>query len=380
MNGGLKVMDCDRHVLEPLTMWEDYLEAPYKHYNVKFEGWYGVVTTVGGTAPSMGVGGQSRVPSTTPHRGFDRNPMWRGKFKYAISRHFDNVSYIHDMDVEGVDVAFLFTSIGLYATFNDNLDPDVAAAMCRAYNNWLYDYCSLDPDRLKGVCLLPLQDIDLAQQELRRVATELGMRGIFWRPNPLSGRKVSDPYYDRLFALCEETGVTVCFHEGQQEHLPYFARGRVDNSFARHATCHPMEQMGAVASMTSDGVFDRFPRLHAAFLESGCGWLPYWLDRLDRQVGHYQLGEGYKGKEKPSEYFRRGQAYISCEAGEETVAMLGRLVGTDCLMWASDYPHPDVIEYFPDTVGGLVRNEEVSEEFKRKILWDNPVRFYNVQA
>ena len=378
MRDGLKIMDCDRHVLEPATMWDDYLEAPFKHYGITAESWFGFGTLMGGKRMGSGrVGGG--IQELNP-RGMLNNPAWRGKFKYAISRKFDNVSYLHDMDVEGVDVAFLFTSIGLYATFNDGLDPELAAAMCRAYNNWLYDYCSMDPNRMKGVCLLPLQDIDLAQQELRRAATELGMRGIFWRPNPLEGRKVSDPYYDPLFALCQETGVTVCFHEGQQESLPYFARGRVENAFARHATCHPMEQMGALAAMTSDGVLDRFPRLHVAFLESGCGWLPYWLDRLDKQADNYYLGADYGGKEKPSEYFHRGQCFISGEAGEETIPMLERLVGEDCLMWASDYPHPDVVEYFPDTVGSLVTNDQVSLDFRRKILWDNPTRFYNLEV
>ena len=62
---------------------------------------------------------------------------------------------------------------------------DLAAAMSRAYNNWLFDYCSLDPKRLKGVCLLPFQDVDLAVQEVRRAVTELGMVGVFWRPNPV---------------------------------------------------------------------------------------------------------------------------------------------------------------------------------------------------
>ncbi len=378
MQGKFKVMDCDRHVMEPPTLWDDYLEAPYKHYGIKAEGWFSFRTYQGDNViGEMWAGGRQAVTTGIP--GMGKDMMWRGKFKYAISRGFDNVSYIHDMDVEGVDVAFLFTSIGLYATFDDRLDHDLAAAMCRAYNNWLYDYCSLDPDRLKGVCLLPLQDIDLAHQELRRASSELGMKGIFWRPNPLKGRKVSDPCYDPLFAMCEETGVTMCIHEGQQDALPYFSRARVDNNFARHATCHPMEQMGAVVSMTSDGVLDRFPELHVAFLESGCGWLPYWLDRLDKQVGHYYQGEGYRGKEKPSEYFRRGQCYISCEAGEETIPMLGRLVGEDRLMWASDYPHPDVTEYFPETLRGLMENDEVSDEFKSKILWDNPVRFYNLK-
>jgi predicted TIM-barrel fold metal-dependent hydrolase len=283
------------------------------------------------------------------------------------------------MDCEGVDQAVLFSSIGLYFCWVDEMDPELSAAMCRAYNNWLYDYCAIDHDRLKGVCLLPLQDPALAKQELQRAIQELGMVGIFWRPNPLNGREVTHPDYDEIYALCEQAGVAVCYHEGQSTVLAQFAKGRVDTRFARHSCSHPMEQMGAVVRTTSDGLFDRFPNLHIAFLESGSGWLPYCLEHLDNLWQTPQFRESYKGVHKPSEYFRRGQASISCEASERTIPLLGRTVSEDCLMWASDYPHPDCIEYFPDTFGGIISNEEISQEFKRKILSDNPARVFNLQ-
>ena len=383
MRNDLKIIDCDRHVMEPADIWDKYLEPAYRHHNVKMPGWYSFGTTIDSVASSR-VGTAGIVPidtaAATPHVGMDRYPMWRSKFKESIYRRFDNVAYVDDLDREDVDMAVLFTSIGLYATYRDDIDPGLAAAMSRAYNNWLHDYCSLDPARMKGVCLLPFHDVEMAQQELRRAATELGMVGIFWRPNPVMGRRVSDGAYDPLFATCEELGMPMCSHEGQQELLPYFARGRNNNQFTRHATCHPMEQMGSFLALASDGVFDRFPKFRVAFLESGSGWLPYWLERLDLMHDNPIFRDGYQGIEKPSEYFRMGRCYISCESREETIPMLSRLVGEDCLMWASDYPHPDDMEHFPNTVGGLFENQRISEEFRRKILWDNPMRFYQFEA
>lgn len=379
MRDGTKILDCDRHVMEPGDIWDNYLEPAYRHHNVKMPGWFSFGTTIDSVASSrVGTAGITPVDAgpPTPHVGMDRIPMWRSKFKESLFRKFDEVAYINDMDREDVDMAVLFTSIGLYATYRDDIDPGLSAAMCRAYNNWLHDYCSHNPARMKGVCLLPFQDIELMLTELRRAATDLDMVGIFWRPNPVLGRRVSDRAYDPLFALCEELDMPMCSHEGQQELLPYFARERNSNQFTRHATSHPMEQMGSFLALASDGVFDRFPKFRAAFLESGSGWLPYWLERLDVMHDNPIFRDGYQGKEKPSDYFQMSRAYVSCESREETIPLLARIVGEDSLMWASDYPHPDDMEHFPNTVGGLFENERISTEFRRKILWDNPARFY----
>lgn len=321
-----------------------------------------------------------------------KDSYWRGAYKYAVARNFDNRSYLDDMDREGVDIGILFSTAGLGFCWYDDLDPELSAALCRAYNNWLYEYCSIAPDRMFGMALLPLQDPRLAEQELKRAARELGMKGIFWRPTPHFGRLVSDPAYEPVFALAEELGLPIGYHEGSQAPLPvarggdpdgggfrWLGTGRVDTDFLRHAGRHPMEQMAAFLALVSEGVLDRYPSLRFAFLESGCGWLPYWLERLDALYENPVLREGYKGKERPSEYFRRGQCYISSEAEEDmAMALVGRTVSEDCLMWASDYPHRDAIMYFPGTMDGVIENGHLSREFKEKILWHNPARFYGL--
>lgn len=386
MRNGYRIMDCDRHVMEPKDLFENYLEPEFRHHGVSVEGWYSFFTTIKSHAPYRYAPGNGADPRaglatlTTRHKGMDAYPEWRYKFRHSIARHFDNVAYLADMDREDIDRAALFTSIGLYATYRDDIDVELAAGICRAYNNWLADYCSIDNDRMKGVCMLPVHDPSMAEAELRRCIANLSMAGIFWRPNPVLGRRNSDEAYFGLWAACEEHDVVLCVHEGQQEVLPYFTRGRNDNVFTRHATCHPTEQMGAFLQLVADGVLDRFPRLRVAFLESGSGWLPYWLERLDTMCDNPLLRNGYNAQHKPSEYFRRGQCYISCEADEETLTMMSRLVGEDCLMWASDYPHPDDMESFPNTVGGIFDNHEISDEFRRKILWDNPNRFYGFEG
>ena len=85
------------------------------------------------------------------------------------------------MDREGVDVAVLFPTLGLYIIWDDGIEPGISAAICPAYNNWLAEYCSHNRPRLNGVALIPLHDTRLAVEELRRSQNELGLSGIFWR-------------------------------------------------------------------------------------------------------------------------------------------------------------------------------------------------------
>ena len=141
-----------------------------------------------------------------------------------------------------------------------------------------------------------------------------------------------------------------------------------------------MEQMAASLAMCSGGVFDRFPKLTVSFLESGAGWLPNWLERLDHQVENPMLNEGYGGKEKPSEYFRRGQGFVSCEAGEEGLPMIQRSLGGGVTMWASDYPHRDAMMDFPRGLDILTSVEGVTPEFMQQLLWDNPARCFNLKV
>ncbi len=387
MKNGFKVIDCDRHVVEPADIWDRYLDKRFAHYQVR-QTPHSLNTTVHGLPPQAtvpvrltGTGTSTLVSRkrefNLPHTGFDLEPVWRGKFKGAIARGFNTESYLFDMDKEGVDIAVCFTGMGLYATWRDDLPPDLADGMCRAYNNWLYDYMAPNPGRLKGVCLLPFQDLELAKKELRRAATELGMVGIFWRPNPHMGRLMSDPALDEIYSLCEELNVTVCVHEGIQNRMPWFGMRRVENGFSHHMTCHPYEQMGAFVTMAAGGVFDRHPKLRAAYLESGAGWLPYWAERLDALHRNPLFAGTYRGSLAPSEYFKRGNAFVSTEADEKTSVMLARICGDGCLMWASDYPHTDAMLNFPHSLDELTEPEGGNPpELITKVLWDNPARFF----
>jgi uncharacterized protein len=147
----------------------------------------------------------------------------------------------------------------------------------------------------------------------------------------------------------------------------------VEKFFYTHLFGHPFEQMIALSVIIGEGVLDRFPKLRFVFLESGCGWLPYWFERMDE---HYEvLGVQLPAlKTEPSKLLERGQLYFSCEADEKELAHVIDVIGADWIVFASDYSHFD--SRWPGASEPIVNHAGVSDAVKRKILNDNARRLY----
>jgi predicted TIM-barrel fold metal-dependent hydrolase len=130
--------------------------------------------------------------------------------------------------------------------------------------------------------------------------------------------------------------------------------------------------MLASVGMIMTGVCERFPKLRLGFLEAGGGWMPAWLDRMDRHYEQDAFGPGGL-KIKPSEYFRR-QCWISFEPIEGTLAPLADYLGPKNVLWASDYPHADG---FPQA-RAIIERQGLAETARRAILAESAIRFYNM--
>ena len=368
MRDGFRVIDADRHCMDPSVLWEPFLERRFR----------GRVVAAGDVQMVDRVP-FSRLHAPAPDTGF-RNwsnaPEYKDVFSRAIEDGFGPVSNLADMDREGVDVAVHFPSYGLSMVWTDGIDEALGVAVCRAYNSWIADYCSHEPTRLKAVALLPVYAMEAALDEMRRVKA-LGLAGIMLRPNPLKGRTLGHPDYFPLYEAAAGLELPVLIHEGSDTTLAQAGSDRV-SSFSRHIACHPMEQMLACLTFCADGLLERFPTLRVGFMEAGCGWAPYWVERMDEHWRHFYFGRSRLTVEPPSHYFRR-QCFVSCEAGEELVGGFIEHLGEDCLVTATDYPHPDCVDKFPDrTIGDLTGNSGLTQSNKQRILWDNPARLYGI--
>jgi len=295
--------------------------------------------------------------------------------KYVEGRPggFDPHARIPDMDLDGIDAAFLYPSIGLFSGAVE--DPGLAAAMCRAYNRWLADYCKPYPDRLFGVAMLPMQSIELAINEMRFARKELGMRGGFLRPNPYNNRMLHHPDYTPFWKAVEELDFAIGLHEGASGGMPQVGVDRFSTRGAKHIVSHTMEMMLAAMSVIWEGVCDRHPKVRIAFLESGGGWIAPWLDRMDRHFDDQGFNDSGLTM-RPSELFQRN-CWISFEPVEGSLSVLADYIGPHKILWATDYPHPD--GFFPGAPKLIADRPELSAETKHQILAGGAKGFYGLK-
>jgi predicted TIM-barrel fold metal-dependent hydrolase len=219
--------------------------------------------------------------------------------------------------------------------------------------------------------MIPPQDIEGAVAEARRAVNELGSKTVFVRPNPVAGRNWHDPYYDPLWDEIQRLGVPLSFHEGGRVNLPQ-PGDNFDTHMLYHTCTHPMGMMLAVVDIVGGGVLERFPDLTVAFLEGNCSWAPWLLWRLDE---HYEMSASYDHpdlKMEPSDYFRR-QCYLSVECDEEPAEIVSRYGLEDNVVFSTDYPHAD--SKYPQSVDRFLEMP-LSDDVRRKFLWDNCARLY----
>jgi uncharacterized protein len=342
-----RVLDADAHVVEPGDIFG----------GLTFDGAIDLVPTT----PFEMVGDTSKLADFLADGGSARE-------------------YLKCMDREGIDAVVLYPSIGLFVPFQPGISAAQSADACRGYNRWIADYCATDPRRMTAVGLVPLVDIEVAVDVLHE-AIELGLAGAMVRPNQLYGRSLGDSAYDPLYAAIAEASVVLSVHEGLGlTGGPTIGMDRSDKFAVRHAMSHPMEQMASMASLVFEGAFERHPTLRVAFLESGTGWLTWWLARLDEHAEWMADSECKDLSLRPSDYFRR-QCVISSDPEDPLVGYTVSNFGADHVVWASDFPHPDA--KYPDALAEFreeANEQGVSGDDLTHVLWDTPIDFYRLAA
>lgn len=359
------IIDADGHITEPRALWEEFAEPAFRDRVIQ------VRRTAEGEDQIWWEGraqGGSPAPSCIPGGMNDRSRRY--SWDDVLPGGHDPARRLDVLDEEGIDQALLFPSV--YLIYGNIRDVDVADAACRAYNDWIADFCRRGSGRLFGAGIAPLQDVVRAAREVERAAS-LGLRVITVRPERYNGVALSDPACEPFFAAAEAAGVAVAVHGSFGSRMPSFATGRYDNPFFEHMICHPFEQMAACLDVVCGGVLDRFPRLRVGFFESGLGWLLYWLDRMDEHVE--TLGRFARWIERrPSEAFRE-QCFVSMDTdnGANLAPVVER--GLDrCVLWGSDYPHYDCI--YPGAYKGLLAScAGIHPDVVARVTLDNPRRF-----
>jgi predicted TIM-barrel fold metal-dependent hydrolase len=372
---GFKIIDSDMHIMEPPDLWQRYMDPKY-HLAAPVGVVSENVRDLRMTHPngelwgstSLGVGGNPNKPGTT---NFERNQILYGDHS---ARGWTTDVQLEAMDAEGLDVAVLFPTRGLHALAEPNMDAELAGAIARAYNDWMYDFCSPATDRLLGAAMISPFDMVEAVAEVKRAATELGFKAIFLRSNQMTEHAWHDPYFEPLWSALEEFDLALGFHESSSSGAPQVGDHFAPNFMLRRVFAQPVEQMMALGSFCGGGVLERHPALRVGFLEANCAWAPWLLWRLDEAYEREAEVFAPELKITPTEYFVR-QCWVSVEPDEDPAKYAIDWIGCDNIVFSTDYPHGD--SKYPEAVSSFLQLG-LSDDDKRKILWDNCNRLYNL--
>ncbi len=382
MRNGTPIIDVDRHVMEPMAMWSEYLPAKHRPMAPSVRPLVPPGESVGDRLARLG---DHALLPTPPVVAVGDKPIWRGMTEvgyievglHAQGHHQDLLAaesaegQLATMDATGVDVAVMLPTYAGYLVFDDEIDAELSRAYASAYNRWLADECRRQPDRLIAAALISRHDPTQMVADLEAGLSD-GHRAAMVRPNPVCGRTLGAPELEPFFAACEAADVPLLLHEGAHTRVATAGASRFETHFAQHACSHPMEAMMALLALLEGGVLERHPRLRVGFLESGCGWLPYWLWRLD-ELEYSQLRNEVTERidRRPSEYFRR-QCWIALEPDEALLRESVDAIGLDRVVFGTDFPH---VDHDADLVGKLFEESApLDAERLRATLWTNPVR------
>lgn len=251
----------------------------------------------------------------------------------------DAIERLKDMDVDGVEAEILYVGAGGAAYYDMGADHVEAF---RAANSAAIEWASVDPKRLMPVYILPIVDIAVAVNEVERIAAEHGKAvQLPLIPRELGAPPYWDESYDPLWDVLSETGIPISQHVGSNEYLNTILSEDETPFKGIFQSLPPVFMAECIADWTLSGVLERWPRLKVVLVESGIGWIPYYLERLDTMaVNHgWDTFPTKVIKEKPSFYWHRNMA---ATFEQDLIGVrLRHEIGVANLLWATDYPHPD---------------------------------------
>lgn len=370
---GFKVLDSDMHIMEPPDLWERYIDEKFRARAPR-----GVTSSNVRDLRMVYPDGKDWARKTTRQNGaqqgqnFDKN---QELYRPDAARGWTAEVQLEAMDIEGIDLAVLYPTRGLRALVVEDMDAEFAAAMARAYNNWLYDFCAKNPERLVGAGMISPYDMTDAVAEAERCATALGFRAVFMRANPLVPHQWYNEYYEPLWSALEDLNLSLGFHESTGTGKNQLGERLEPNLMLRRMYAQPFEQMVALGCFCAGGVLARHPKLRVAFLEANCSWLPWLLWRMDE--GWELEGDVWAPDlaMQPSDYFKR-QCVVSIEPDELVATNVIEQMGNQHLVFSTDYPHGD--SKYPNAVNHFLKLP-LDDNARRNILWNNCAEYYGLR-
>lgn len=383
----IKVIDTDTHIVEPYDLWTSRISVAkwgdkvpqVRHVaDEKEDFWFFNGERLGPAAGTSMAGWHEYAP---------KHPKtWNEVNPFAS----DANERLKKMDEYGIWAQVLYPNVAGFGAgqYLGLEDPELMLLCVQAYNDWIAEWASADRRRLLPQMALPFWDIDLSLKEMER-ATRLGHSGVIMggQPEFFGQPKLTDPYWDPLWASAQEKGLPIDFHIASGDlsnfHLHHSSVGE-HAAFSGLAVMFTMENVKTLSQIIMGGICHRFPKLNFVSVESGIGWLPFALEMLDWMWLNCGVRQEHPEYDlMPSEYFQR-QIYGCFWFERGTLKSTIEQIGANNILYESDYPHPTSMSPGPASIAVPPRQYidevlgDLPEDVSRKVLHDNAARIYNL--
>lgn len=374
-----RVISSDNHVFEPADLWATRGEAKFRDRApqiVHLEGMEGVANgdwwfCDGRKVVGAFAGAQTGLRFEEPEKlSMDSSIEDVRPGGYIPEEH------IKDMDIDGIDVSIVYPTVGLL--LYSVPDSELLTSIFRTYNDWVAEFCSAIPKRLKGIAMLNIDDVQEGVRELERCA-KLGFPGAMITVYPPEERSYDKPEYEPLWAAAQDLAMPLSLHIGTNRPGPGQEFADLDSATAAFVTNVDHWVRMSLANMIFSGVFERYPKLQVGSVEMELSWVPHFLDRMDYNYTQraQEFSDAYRFKQGalPSDFFH-SNVFLGFQ--EDALGIRDRqIIGVDQLLWGGDYPHQE--STFP-------RSRQIIEEIlvdctdeeKAKIAGVNSARLYGL--
>jgi len=372
-----KLISADSHIVEPPDMYAGRIAPKFRDRAPKMErrktptgreydAWVIDGLQVGTLGAVMQAGQRFEDPSQIDFLG-----VWEDVRKGGYDPH----AMIKENEEDGVWGSCLQPSQGLF--WYRLADSELLSAICGAYNDWITDFCKPYPERLKGIGMLNVDDVDEACQELER-CKKLGLVGVFIPVSPLPDKPYRHPVYERLWWTAQDADMPLLMHIATNRAGVPGCEFTINvgelTGAGRSTTDHWVRY--SLSAMLFAGVFDRYPRLKVGSVEHEAAWIPHWLKQMDFTYRERPVfTKGWKSREGmlPSDYWRRN---MFVEFMEDDLGLEMRThIGVATMLWWSDFPHAE--STWPKSQNFLEHIfAGVPEGDRRKITSDNAAKLF----
>jgi len=342
-----RILDGDGHVFEIEREMLGYMEAPYNHEGMLAFPFF----------PTLD--GYHRIHIATSFQG-------------PRKRWVNAQDWVDFMDATGVESTVVYPTTGV--GFGMVQDPEWAAILARAYNNWVHHEYYRKSNRIRFAAIVPIQDPSEAVREARRAVEELKAASILLATAPSDRgyrKSLGDKSLWPLYAEIERLGVPIGVHSGVSVGFgfDYYTRFALTQNLE-----HPVAQMIAMTSLVMEGILEKFKNLRVAFLEAGIGWALYMLDRMDRS---FEIWKGHSDITiKPSELVLGGRVFFTFEPDEKLLPYAIKMLGSKAIFWATDFPHEKTVESTKHEIEEILEIKGITEEDLENLLFRTHENFY----